>query len=277
MFIDRAQKSKEEAGAGWTRALKPNPMQELIQRLLSYLPGASRAAPKVTVLCYHGIQPLAEPGGLAPFLVSPENFESQLDTLLAAGYSFIGPADFLAFHRGQKIFPPKTILLTFDDGFADLESFVLPRLLARNLPAIAFVVTERLGQTNLWDVERGAPAVPLLDVEGLRRIAAQGMAIAAHTRTHPRLRGLDDEALDAEIAGSENDLQRLGFPTLGLFAYPFGANDRRVRNGAKRSGMAIGFTIKAGSARARGNAFSVPRIMVAGTDDAATLMRRITN
>ena len=239
----------------------------------------SRALPVdaegVRVLCYHSISDMPDAGILTPYVVPVAQFEHHLDALLADGCVFISPDQFVDYVCHAAGVPPRSILLTFDDGYEDLEENVLPILKARSIPALAFVVTARLGQSNLWDVAAGAPEIRLLGVDGLRRIVAGGIEIGAHTRTHPSLRSLDGAALRDELAGSILDLEGLGFRPLGVFAYPYGALDSRVVSAVKSAGIRLAFTIKSGIARAGRDPFRIPRTIVVRSDDTPQLRARI--
>jgi peptidoglycan/xylan/chitin deacetylase (PgdA/CDA1 family) len=72
----------------------------------------------------------------------------------------------------------------------------------------------------------------------LGQLADGGWEIGSHTRTHPRLTRLDDDALERELRDSRAACERgLGRPCRSL-AYPFGDFDERVAAAAARTGYA---------------------------------------
>jgi peptidoglycan/xylan/chitin deacetylase (PgdA/CDA1 family) len=72
------------------------------------------------------------------------------------------------------------------------------------------------------DDERILADMMILDWDGVRAMAAAGMDIGSHTRTHRVLQTLPPEALDQELRGSRLELEReLGRPVRAL-AYPVG-------------------------------------------------------
>jgi predicted ATP-grasp superfamily ATP-dependent carboligase/peptidoglycan/xylan/chitin deacetylase (PgdA/CDA1 family) len=69
---------------------------------------------------------------------------------------------------------------------------------------------------------------PVLGWDALRRLAADGVTLAPHTRTHPALDRMPLSAAQAEIRGSREDLDREIGSSAPIFAYPFGTRDERV-------------------------------------------------
>lgn len=172
------------------------------------------------ILTYHSIDESE-----SAISISREAFQRQVDWL-ASGAVRVVPL-------GELMTLPDTadaVALTFDDGFASTAEIAAPLLARHHLPATVFVVTEHVGGTNAW---RGAcahdiPTLPLMDWATLGRMAEQGMAIGAHTRTHPVLTDLDPAALADEIGGSAARIrEELGVHP-AAFAYPYGAVNERV-------------------------------------------------
>jgi peptidoglycan/xylan/chitin deacetylase (PgdA/CDA1 family) len=128
--------------------------------------------------------------------------------------------------------PPSVdaVALTFDDAFVNFRDIAAPRLRAHGLPSTLFVVSERAGSTNDWGGRQdgAVPHLPLLGWDALSRLSEQGVSIGAHTRTHPDLVGLPSGALEDEIVGSAETIERRTGVRPSTFAYPYG----RVDSGA---------------------------------------------
>ena len=86
-------------------------------------------------------------------------------------------------------------------------------------------IAAAVGNLRRWagsETEAGAPPMIPMSTEELRGLAASGVAIGAHTRTHRGLAYASVEDQRAEIVGSRDDLERwLGKPPTS-FSYPFG-------------------------------------------------------
>lgn len=93
---------------------------------------------------------------------------------------------------------------------------------------------------------RPAPGPAVLDWDELRRLAAEGVTLAAHTRTHPLLDRVDPDRAAAEIGGSREDLEREIGPTPPVLAYPSGAHGGSAVEAARRAGMVLAFTTERG-------------------------------
>ncbi|MGD9755347.1 MAG: polysaccharide deacetylase family protein [Acidimicrobiia bacterium] len=125
-------------------------------------------------------------------------------------------------------------------------------------------------------VEDDAVCDPVLGWSELRRLAAEGVDLAPHTRTHPLLERVDDERLREELGGSREDLlERCGIGS-DVFAYPSGSNDRRVRAAVAAAGFRLAFTTEVGVARVgTADPLRLPRLNVGARSTPTVLGARI--
>lgn len=101
------------------------------------------------------------------------------------------------------------------------------------------------------------------DWDELRALAADGVDIAPHSRTHPMLDQLPDDEIDAEVSGSWQDLVAEIPDAVPVFAYPSGGHDPRVRAAVERSELELAFTTERGVALpGRDDPFALPRLNV---------------
>lgn len=87
---------------------------------------------------------------------------------------------------------------------------------------------------------------PVLSWSDIRTLVAEGVAIAPHSRTHPRLDRVELEALDAEVAGSVADLEARVGDFAPVFAYPDGAWSTAVVSAVVEAGLEMAFTTRRG-------------------------------
>jgi len=172
----------------------------------------------LAVVYYHRVADRAA----NPWTISNREFSRQLDWLhrnfelisLAAAQQRIA--------AGSNTRP--AVCITFDDGYAENCEHALPQLIARGIPVTYFVASRFILNQSPFphDAERGEP-LPPNTVAQLRSLAAQGIEIGAHTRSHADLGPISDTAvLWKEIAGSREDLeQAVGHP-VRFFAFPYG-------------------------------------------------------
>jgi peptidoglycan/xylan/chitin deacetylase (PgdA/CDA1 family) len=184
-------------------------------------------AMRLPALLYHHVGP-DHPGTHLSLTVSPKRFERHVRWLARRGYRGISPSDWLRWRLDGKGLPKKPVLLTFDDGYADLAQSAFPVLERYGFKAAVYVVTGRLGGTNTWDEARGSGTHQLLTAEQILFWVKRGIEFGAHSRTHAELTAIESEALEDEVLGSKADLEHLLGHRVVSFAYPFGFHNPAV-------------------------------------------------
>jgi len=109
------------------------------------------------------------------------------------------------------------VVVTFDDGFRNQLENAAPLLAEHGFSACFFLVGDLLDadqkQARAFCREKLHLPLPVepLDWDGASRLIELGHEIGSHTRSHPNLASLDDEALLDELASSREQLsKRLG-------------------------------------------------------------------
>lgn len=90
--------------------------------------------------------------------------------------------------------------------------------------------------------EAAVPPAEVLGWDAVRRLAREGVAFGAHTRTHPALTQLPLEEARAEIEQSRDDLARELGRSAPVFAYPFGDHDDRLARLVRDAGFELALT-----------------------------------
>lgn len=119
---------------------------------------------------------------------------------------------------GQSL-PPKTVLLTFDDGPHKVYSEEIAAILKQyDAPAVFFEVGRSLGTVDeVGHAQLGALAAVS------RQLRADGYTIGNHSYSHAQLSKLSGSALKAEIDPTDVLLQALDAQRAPLFRFPYGA------------------------------------------------------
>jgi glycosyltransferase involved in cell wall biosynthesis/peptidoglycan/xylan/chitin deacetylase (PgdA/CDA1 family) len=226
------------------------------------------------VLSYHAVSDLHGRGVLEPYGIPLDQLRQHLASLTAWGFHPVFPEEFAAFAAGLATLPRRAVLLTFDDGYADLVE-AAAALSAEGVGALVFAVSGLLGGQNDWDRVHGGPPMPLLDASGLRRLRAAGFEIGGHSRTHPQLPTLDRGAIEAEVSGCVADLEALGLGPVRFFAYPYGESDECVREVARRVGLAGAFTVRPGVMTASTDRMQIPRVEILRKDQGLRFIAKV--
>ncbi len=179
--------------------------------------GAAGMAP-VVVLFYHRI---ADDAG-NPCTISNRMFVRQMDWLQQR-FDLVSLAEAQRRLAGTHN-PRPAVSITFDDGYAANCDEALPMLIERRIPCTYFVSSRCVldGIPFPHDVASGSQAYPNT-VEQLRAMAAAGVEIGSHTRTHADLGRLHNprELYDEVVAAGQELQQMLGRP-VRYFAFPYG-------------------------------------------------------
>jgi glycosyltransferase involved in cell wall biosynthesis/peptidoglycan/xylan/chitin deacetylase (PgdA/CDA1 family) len=127
-------------------------------------------------------------------------------------------------------------------------------------------------------VASGAGTVPSAAVLGwdeLRALAAQGVTLAPHSRTHPLLDRLPEERLAGEVAGSLADLRAQVGAVAPAFAYPAGGVSAAARAAVRDAGIELAFATTRGVADLdRHDPLALPRLNV-GRRTSPALLRAV--
>ncbi len=118
----------------------------------------------------------------------------------------------------------KCVHITFDDGYAENCDFAIPLLIERQIPCTYFVSLDFIltGRPFPHDAAAGQP-LPPNSIEQLKEMAAAGIEIGAHTRTHPDLGAITDpDTLRDEVVTATLELADLIEKPIRYFAFPFG-------------------------------------------------------
>ncbi|MFH9984857.1 polysaccharide deacetylase family protein [Streptomyces luteogriseus] len=215
----------------------------------------------VPVFLYHSVS-ADPPPWIAPFTVSPRVFAEQLDLLADHGLGVVPLRRLVDSLRGGPPLPPRSAVLTFDDGFADFHSTVAPLLAARDLPATLYVTTGALGGLS-GPPEHGSllPPAPMLTWHQVRELDPL-VEIGGHTRTHPQLDALPRQSAREEIRGCKARLEDALGHRVDAFAYPHGYSSRTVRRLVDEAGWTSATAVRHGFSSGADEPLRIARLMV---------------
>ncbi|GAA1069662.1 polysaccharide deacetylase family protein [Kitasatospora nipponensis] len=186
----------------------------LIKNRLAGVAG-SRPGDGATLLIYHRV------GGGSPdeLDLATRDFTAQADLLAELPVGRVVTLDQAAdrLERGSRT---PGVVLTFDDGFADVHRHAWPVLRERGLPFTLYLASGHVGGAMRWEGSTArAAAAPALSWEQLAEMVGSGLCtVANHTRSHVRPALLSCAELDA---CNDQVEERLGVRPRH-FAYPWG-------------------------------------------------------
>ena len=209
---------------------------------------------QVIIYCYHRlVDKIRYPGTE----ITPAAFEAQMKQLKDRGITVIPMQDFLAWKRGEKNIPPRSAIITFDDGWKSQYEVAWPILKKYGYPFTMFIYTEGVRGGSLG----GGEAITW---EQLADMRDNGVDIQAHSATHQDLREGHaitvispdrkrtrtkltgpqyEQWIQNEVVASKQLLeQRLGIKA-NCFAVPFGNYNDHVKELARNAGYEAMFTV----------------------------------
>ena len=193
--------------------------------------------------------------------VNPNIFEQQLQTLIAAQYTFITAKDLGDILDGKRPVPQKPIVLTFDDGHWDLATSVLPILKKYNVHVTAYIVPGFIG-TN----------TDSLTPSEMEEVVKSGLVdVGAHTMHHVSLKGKPYATAAYEIDQSKALLEKTYHIHVYSFAYPYGTFDRQAIAIVKKAGFTTAASTIAGNEQNNQNKFFLFRVRPGGLTGQALL------
>lgn len=216
-----------------------------------------RDADGVPILAYHRVNDTDD----NPETLTVTDFDAQMKYLVDSGYKVISPDDLLDAWENGKPLPEKPVVITFDDGHADIYKNVFPILQKYNMRATVFVVTDHMGTTDYltWDQARALQNGGFVDIE-------------SHTMTYKNLATLRGDKLWNEIYGSKQAIEWALKKPANFIAYPEGKYTVEAEETSKEVHFRAGFIEDYGLAKNEPNRFILTRIPVVGSNS-HTLLR----
>ena len=184
--------------------------------------------------------------------VAPEAFQAQMDWLSGHGYSAVDFNDVRAYFEGVAPLPSKPVVITFDDGYADLFTSAYPILKAHRFKGVGYIVTSFVGRDGYVTEDQ------------LRQMDSNGIEIASHTVHHPNLARSSGGSVFRELTESKRWLESVvGHPVLD-FAYPSGQFTPSVAWAVQAAGYNSAVTTYSSTNHSLADRFMWARVRIGG-------------
>lgn len=207
----------------------------------------------VPVMMYHSIDDNYAKTKLS---VSKRSFEKHMKFLYDNHYNVVSLETVVSYLENGRPFPPKTVAITFDDGYYNNYEYAYPVLKKYGFPATVFVIVDKIGSPG-W-----------LGWEELKKMRESGLiTIGSHTVSHRWLPSLGADGLAFELEGSKEELERGLGGGVDILCYPLGAFDDKVQRAAKTAGYACALATNPPKGWPFRDVFAIRRIKISRTAD----------
>ena len=189
------------------------------------------------VLAYHAIGDVDPAKDVHSLFTPVDAFRRQME-LLARTCRVVPLADVVSGRaRG-----PRTVALTFDDGYRSVLEHAVPVLERWGLPATMFVPTAYVGDENRWNPPTGLD-LSILDADGLRELERRGMQVESHGHAHLDLRIASEDEVREDLSTSLELLSDLVGRRPTTLAWPFRTGSAAAQRIAAELGFDVAFSI----------------------------------
>ncbi len=183
--------------------------------------------------------------------VSPENFEKQMAYLKRHGFHVIRFDELVSATAHHTKLPPKSVVITFDDGYLDNYLYAYPVLEKYQFPATIFVPSDLMNTTEgflTWD------QIKVMMNSGL-------VSIGSHTRTHVYLPDYPDfKKVEDEVVTSKRIIEEKIGKKVEYFCYPSGGFTYEIKDLLRRAGYKGACTTNRGRDRYNKDVFELKRV-----------------
>ena len=215
---------------------------------------------KIPILMYHSIETMPKSTVMRSLHVPIRRFRFQMWLLRMMGYKGLSLRDLKPYLDGKQ--KGKVVGITFDDGYQNNFLNALPILKRNNFTATSYLVSGRIGQENIWDLDHGITQSPLMSNAEINEWLDFGMDIGAHTVSHEDLNKISLSDAQYQIQQCKYDLEKSFNITIMDFCYPYGRLNERVTDIVKDSVYQTATTMIRGRASLGSNYLKLPRIPI---------------
>ncbi len=213
----------------------------------------------VPILCYHRFGSRG-----SRLTVTGQDFQAQMEYLARNDYHVITLRQLAAFIEGNEALPPKSVVITIDDGYRSNYEIAYPILKRLDFPATVFLYSDFVGAPDAltWTQMKTMAGSGLIDIQPHSKTHAN-LTLRLPGETDARYRERVRREVDTPVVAIRERLDTISL----TYAYPYGDVNESVIELLVRQNIRLGVTVTPG-----GNAFfaypyMLHRSMVFGDED----------
>ncbi len=234
--------------------IPPHNVQDVFKRPpgITVAPEATVSAKiRIPIIMFHYVEPLQDPNDTArrKLTINPYVFERQLQTFQQAGYELYFVRDIPQILDGKQKAASRSAVLSFDDGYGDFYTTVLPLLKKYQMKATLYIIYDFIGRKGF------------LTQNQIKEVIQSGLVeIGAHTMDHVYLKRANPVVARHQIIDSKKLLEELFSIKIETFAYPYGAFDQNAIDLVKEASFSAAVSVIPGTIQSKENIFFLYRL-----------------
>ncbi len=274
-YATLAQRFLDDAGKAWWLArfhhdapLQPGSLLAVPLKVRNAVGVYPNGYQTVSVLCYHRF------GSRGSRLnVTAAAFEAQMEYLARNGYTVVPMQRLAGFLEGRTALPPKTVVITIDDGYRSSFEIAWPILRKFGFPATVYLYSDFVGAGDAlsWAQMKEMTMGGLIDIQPHSKTHAN-LTLRLPGETDVRYRERIRREVDVPVAAIRD---KLAVSSLS-YAYPYGDVNEYVVELLARQNVGHGVTVTPGGNAFYAYPYMLRRSMVFGNDDLEAFRAKLT-
>ncbi len=215
---------------------------------------------RVPILLYHRFGPAV----VDSMTVTTTTFGSHLKYLRDNGYTVIPLRDLVNSHLRKSPLPPRSVVITADDGHKSVYTSMFPLVKKYRVPVTLFLYPSAISNAPYamtWDQLREMKETGLFDFQ-------------SQTYWHPNFKKEKKrlkpdeykEFVELQLKKSKDKLEKELQVKVDMLAWPFGIYDDELIGKAVEAGYVAAFTMERWHASTGDNLMTLPRYLVVNAD-----------
>jgi peptidoglycan/xylan/chitin deacetylase (PgdA/CDA1 family) len=218
---------------------------------------------RVSVLGYHDFSSELKETEMR---INTQKFRAQMQLIKDQGLSVISMSDFSAWKQGKKAIPPRSVVITIDDGWSSVYTDAYPILKEFRYPFTVFLYTKYI------DVQGRSMSLSMI-----KEMQKNGATIGNHSMSHPYPATVKSQLkkgpksftayLEREMGESKLHLEKAFHQKVTTYCYPGGFHTEEMFAMGQKYQYDHMFTVLPGKIKRNTDDRALPRYVILGTYD----------
>ena len=212
----------------------------------------------VPILMYHSINPHSNPC-IVRLIISPQCFQRQMRFLKDNRYNVVTLKTLAELIKNKKKIPPRTLAITFDDGYKDNYTYAFPILKKYNLPATIFLILNEIGRPQNDRLSWGE--IKTMRDSGIITFGSHALG------PEPLVNIKSEEVLKKEVFDSKRILEEALKREVEAFSYPEGRFNAQIRDLVMAAGYGLAVATSPGKKFPNDDIFALKRLRISANSE----------